>query len=147
SLAREETRRPFDLAALPLWRVLFLRLAEEEGILLFTAHHIITDGWSHNLLMGELGKAYTALRAGNRPDPGPSAPSYPAYALNERAPEEASLSYWRDRLGGDPPRLELPTDRVRPPVLSLAGGFVPFRLEAPLTSGLKALGQEGGASL
>src|SRR5256714_2912077 len=50
-LARAEIHRPFDLLAGPLWRLRFLRLEAEDWVLLLTMHHIITDGWSMQVLL------------------------------------------------------------------------------------------------
>ena len=51
----------FDLAQGPLWRVLLLRLAPEEHILLLTLHHSIADGWSQGVLVRELATLYAGL--------------------------------------------------------------------------------------
>ena len=43
-LAKAEAQCPFDLVQGPLLRVQLLRLGEEEHVVLFTMHHIISDG-------------------------------------------------------------------------------------------------------
>ncbi|MDT7711940.1 MAG: hypothetical protein QOG46_629, partial [Pseudonocardiales bacterium] len=55
-----EYGRPFDLRQGPLFRALLVRLAEHEHVLLLTAHHIVTDGWSMGVLIEELGALYSA---------------------------------------------------------------------------------------
>src|SRR5262249_42349316 len=50
----EEAQRPFDLQRGPLFRASLLRLAEEDHILLLSMHHIVSDGWSMGVLIGEL---------------------------------------------------------------------------------------------
>src|SRR5579864_1720297 len=61
---RAEARRPFDLAADLMLRVLLVRVGVEEHVVLLTMHHIATDGWSMGVLTRELTAAYTALRQG-----------------------------------------------------------------------------------
>src|SRR5215210_570001 len=65
-LAREEARRPFDLARGPLLQATLLRLAAEEHVLLLTIHHIVFDGWSAGVLWRELGELYQAYVTGHR---------------------------------------------------------------------------------
>ncbi|WP_157696343.1 non-ribosomal peptide synthetase, partial [Caballeronia temeraria] len=50
-LAQAEASRPFDLQHGPLLRAQLLRLAEDQHVLLFTMHHIISDGWSTGVLV------------------------------------------------------------------------------------------------
>ena len=152
ALAREEAARPFDLARGPLLRAALLRLAGESHLLLLNLHHIVTDGWSMGILVREVGEVYGALLAGRLPAL-PALPlQYADYAVWQRgwlAGEvlAAQLSWWRQRLAGMPPLLELPTDRPRPPVQGPAGGSVPVALPARLVASLHQLGQSGNAGL
>ncbi len=72
-LAREESERPFDLARGPLIRASLLRLNDENHVLLLTMHHIVSDGWSVNILIRELVALYQSFLAG-RPSPLPELP-------------------------------------------------------------------------
>jgi hypothetical protein len=60
-LSREEARSPFDLELDLLLRAKLLRLEEEEHVLLLTMHHIVSDGWSQGVLVGELSALYEAF--------------------------------------------------------------------------------------
>lgn len=51
---------PFDLRRGPLTRLVLVRLADDEHVLLFTQHHIVTDGWSVKVLIAELAELYSA---------------------------------------------------------------------------------------
>ena len=75
-LAREEARRPFDLARGPLFRASLLRLGDEDHVLLLNVHHIVSDGWSRGVLIREVAALYAALSAGSagRPSPLPEPP-------------------------------------------------------------------------
>ncbi len=110
----DEAHTPFDLARGPLLRSVCYRLANNHWALLLTAHHLVMDGWSANVLLEELGKVYSGVLK--------LAPVLPfrSYALRERERAEAgefaaNEVYWADRFKGLSPRLDLPTDRCRPP--------------------------------
>ena len=79
-LAKEEAKRPFNLAADPLIRGQLLRLANEQQILLFTLHHIIADGWSMNIFIGELAQLYQAYVNGQEPELPPLSIQYADFA-------------------------------------------------------------------
>ena len=136
--------RPFELARGPLVRTLLVRSAPSEHGLLVLLHHIVSDGWSTALFVGELGERYAA-RVGE----GDGAPlrdlpiQYGDHAawLEERAASatsDAGLAYWRERLAGAPV-LELPTDRPRPLERSGRGGLARTVLPAPLADGVDRL--------
>ena len=64
ALSEAEARQPFDLEAGPLLRATLARLAPDSHVLLVTLHHIIADGWSVRILLGELLELYEAARRG-----------------------------------------------------------------------------------
>ena len=69
-LVRAEARAGFDLEAGPLIRGRLIRLGEEEHALLITMHHIVSDGWSMEVLIRELSALYGAFARGEE-DPLP----------------------------------------------------------------------------
>ncbi|GGO23361.1 hypothetical protein GCM10010116_47080 [Microbispora rosea subsp. aerata] len=144
---QEELGRPFDLATGPLVRLLLVRLAAREHVLLLTMHHAVTDGWSCDIVMEELLALHEAYRTGT--DAGLPAPplQYGDYALWERGrTHEGDIRYWRERLAGLPP-LELPTDLPRPPEQGSAGAAHDVVLDRELVDALTELGGANGASL
>ncbi|MES1244220.1 MAG: amino acid adenylation domain-containing protein, partial [Acidobacteriota bacterium] len=149
-LAAEQARRPFDLARGPLFRVLLARLGEGEHAVLFTLHHIVSDGWSMRNLVAELGALYPAFAAGE-PSPLPAlAVQYADFADWQRRwldgeVLDAELAHWRERLAGSPPFLELPADRPRPLAQRFRGGLVP--LAFPAHRELRAFARREGATL
>ncbi|HEV3391341.1 MAG TPA: amino acid adenylation domain-containing protein, partial [Solirubrobacteraceae bacterium] len=141
-----EISRPFDLTAGPVLRAGVLCLSGTEHVLILVVHHIATDGWSIGLLMRELWSLY-----GGAALPALSL-DYADYAVWQRhwlsgERLEGLLSYWRDRLVGAPPVLELPTDRPRPAVQSFHGETVPVVLPARLAASLRDLAQSADATL
>jgi amino acid adenylation domain-containing protein len=147
-----EALRPFDLERGPLLRPLLLRPAAGEWVLILSMHHIVSDGWSMGVLLRELGTLYGAALAGD-PSPLPELPmQYADYAIWQRdwlrgEVLENQLGYWRERLAGHPPLLELPTDRPRPAVQTSRGGVVPLAMEPRLGDALRALSQQSGTPL
>jgi hypothetical protein len=138
-----ECSRPFDLSRGPLLRALLVRLAPEDHVLLLTAHHIVTDGWSMGILVEELAALY-AVTAGGEHAPLPPLPvQYADYSVwqRDRLSESAvngRLDYWTSQLAGVTP-LELPTDRPRPAVRTAAGAAHEFAVPAEVTARLTAL--------
>ncbi|MFJ3880274.1 condensation domain-containing protein, partial [Streptomyces sp. NPDC090077] len=116
---RAAGERPFDLAFGQLLRVELVTLAAQDHVVLFTAHHIVFDGWSRELLHQEIDTHYEAFAEG-RPSPLPPPPTqYGPYArgLRERLDGnglEEQLEHWEERLRGVGGPLELPGDRPRP---------------------------------
>jgi amino acid adenylation domain-containing protein/non-ribosomal peptide synthase protein (TIGR01720 family) len=147
-----ESRRSFDLATGPLLRARLLRLGPEEHVLVSAMHHIVSDGWSSNVFARELGALYDAFAAG-RPSPLPELPiQYVDFAAWQRGvlagdALDRQLAYWKNRLAGAPAAIDLPTDRPRPPVPSLAGSWRRFTLSPGLSAALRELAQREGVTL
>ena len=143
---------PFDLEQGPLIRGLLVRRGEAAYTLLVTMHHIVSDGWSMGILLGELGALYRAELEGV-PAALPTLPvQYADYAAWQRSEAygeglAAQSAYWRQRLEGAPLLLELPLDHPRPTRQDHGGGFVPLRLEASLSERLRQLGRRHDATL
>jgi amino acid adenylation domain-containing protein len=152
ALVREEVRRPFDLVAGPLFRVMLARLGEEEHALLWSMHHIVGDGWSLDVFHRELGALYDAFSRGE-PSPLEALPvQYADYALWQRAYLRGEvlnrqLAWWKAHLSGAPTLLELPTDRPRSSVRSWRGARQPFYLDDDLRRRLEAVARGEGATL
>src|SRR4029077_2059874 len=136
--------RPFDLGRGPLLRALLLELGPAERVLALDQHHIVSDGWSSGLLVHEMATLYEAFASG-QPSPLPPLPiQYADFAIWQRgwlAGEvlAAEVDHWRQRLGGAPAALELPTDRPRPAEWSDRGGQASFLLPAETAAGIQAL--------
>jgi len=142
-----EGRRPFDLEHGPLMRVVLLTRTAVEHVLLLSMHHIVTDFWSLGLLLDDLALLYPALKDGERaalPSPGLSYAEYVRWQeeMLDGAPGEKLWDYWRSRLAGELPVLDLHTDRPRPRVQTYEGAAVQIHLPADLSARVKALGRE-----
>ena len=112
-LARQEARRPFDLARGPLLRVTLLTLGPEEHLLLLTMHHIVSDAWSMPLFVQEAVALYRAFVAGAASPLPELAVQYADFAYWQRRWLEGEvledhLRSWRRQLAGAPAVFELP---------------------------------------
>jgi amino acid adenylation domain-containing protein len=151
-LENEEAQRPFDLARGPLLRAVLLRLGDGEHILVVTAHHVVYDVWSRELLIRELGTLYEAFWH-RRPSPLPTLSiQYADFARWQRRwlsgeGLAAQLDYWKRQLAGVTSGTELPGDRPRPPVQSFRGKRHVLDFSAGLTAALKELSRRHGVTL
>jgi amino acid adenylation domain-containing protein len=142
---------PFDLERGPLVRFGLLRHAADEHVLMLVVHHAVADGLSLGVLLRELFTLYEAFAAG-LPSPLPAPPvTYRDYARwreeREAGPEYAAqLAAWREVLGGEPPRLDLPTDRPRPPVAGSRGVSHRFTLDPEVWEAVRTLAREHDAT-
>lgn len=136
-----EARLPFDLESGPLWRALLLRVADDEHVLALTAHHLVFDGWSQQVLYDDLGRAYrretlTPLRA--------SYGGYVAWLAGRDG--ETDLEWWSARLDGVPTVLDLPRDHPRPPVQTFEGAAASAEVDAGVSAGVKELAARLGGT-
>jgi amino acid adenylation domain-containing protein len=151
-MAREEAARPFDLERGPLLRGTLVKMGADEHVLLFTLHHIISDGWSMGVLTREVSALYAAFAEG-RPSPLSELPvQYADYSVWQRewlsGPVlERQLAYWKSHLAGAPPLLEIPTDRAPSSMRGARGAGRPFSLPQEASRGLRTLAQQEGATL
>jgi acyl carrier protein len=151
-IAARHNHRPFDLIKGPLIRVCIVRLSELEHVALVNMHHIISDGWSIGVLHREIVILYEAFAAGLPSPLKDPVIQYPDYAVWERLwlqgeVLEAQLSYWKARLSGAPPVLDLPTDRPRPATQTFNGASISRHLPRPSLDALREVSRRNGVTL
>jgi len=151
-LAAEETLLAFNLYETPLLRARLIRLAPDDHILLMTFHHIICDGWSIDIFVGELTLLYDAF-VRDKPAALPELTiQFADFAHWQRSLLEGErmaelLRFWKQQLEQAPGVLELPTDYPRPAMLSYRGSSISFTIARPVAEAIKALSTSQGASL
>ncbi|MCG8296358.1 non-ribosomal peptide synthetase [Pseudomonas entomophila] len=150
--AQAQAREPFDLLQGPLWRVRLLQLEAQRHVLLLTLHHIVSDGWSMNVLIDEFIRCYDAFARGQAMPLAPLPLQYADYALWQRAwleagEQERQLEYWQAALGDEHPVLELPIDFPRPATPSHRGTRHGFAIDPALAEQLRSFAQQHQASL
>lgn len=149
-LFREEHMRPFDFRS-PAWRLNAYAVGDSRHCLVLTMHHIISDGWSMQLLIKEWEEIYKALLKGDMPAL-PAAPSYIDWvnvqSLWEESNEcEVMEQYWVNELQKTLPVLELNTDYPRPDRQTYNGSYHEFELGKEFTDTLKFIAKKNHATL
>ncbi|WP_408025212.1 condensation domain-containing protein, partial [Tenacibaculum sediminilitoris] len=119
---------PYDLSRGPLFKVVLLKLEENQHRLLFSIHHIISDDWSMEVLVRDLIRYYNSILKGEESSTTISAlpiqyKDYAGWQLKELAEGELAFSrdYWKSKLSGELPVLDIPSDYVRPSVQTYNG--------------------------
>jgi len=151
-LATDFVKQPFDLSAQSLLRSKILQLNDRSYQLLVTLHHIIADGWSMGILIKELTALYEVFST-NKVSPLSELPIQYRDFVNwqrkwldsERI--QSLLSYWKQKLQGELPVLNLPTDRARPPIQTFNGAQAKLVLSQSLTKELKNFSRQQGVTL
>ncbi|NEW06408.1 amino acid adenylation domain-containing protein [Paenibacillus sp. SYP-B3998] len=138
--------RTFDLEKPPLLRVGLIELAKDRHILIFDMHHIISDGVSMGILVEEFARLYSGEELS------PLRIQYKDYAVwqlseVQRNQMKQQESYWLNRLRGELPVLELPTDYVRPAVQKYEGDAFEFVIDPALSEGVRQLAAERRTTL
>ncbi|MEH1848674.1 MAG: amino acid adenylation domain-containing protein [Nostoc sp.] len=152
NIAADIASQPFDLSCQLLLRAKLVRWAEQEYKLFLTLHHIIADGWSVGILIRELATLYEAFEGG-QPSPLPELSiQYTDFVYWQRQWLQSHrihplLTYWKQKLCGKLPVLNLPTDRPRSPVQTFKGARSRLVLPQTLTVGLKKFSQQEGVTL
>lgn len=145
-------QQPFDLAAGPLLRVTLIRTGAAKYLLLVNMHHIISDGWSMDVFIGEWIALYTAAKA-DRSVALPELPvqykDYTEWQRQQRTRERAeeTMQYWRNRLGDEAAPLKLPLDHPRVFPASPEGMLAPFEVEEPVYRALEQLAARHNTTL
>src|SRR5262249_12610203 len=136
---------PFDLTHGPLFRARLMCIATEEHVLLCTMHHTISDAWSLQLFVKELSLLYEGLVGGTTPTLPDLPIQYGDYsewqqqALQTEEAIQKQIAYWRNKLTGAVPVLDLPQAALRPSEQTLAGTTRTFSVPAELMASAKSL--------
>ena len=147
----EQMRIPFDTTTAPLVRFSLVRLDERRHGLFVISHHLVMDGWSLAVFMGELATCYNACVAGREPELA-VAESFRRYVLDERARRTTTdvagqLDYWRHLYAVPPASLQLPTDRASSGHPDFAASTARHEFPAELAVALKREARRRGVTL
>jgi len=150
-LIREDASVPFDLVNGPLCRAVLIRLEPDHHVMMFTAHHLVCDGWSTNVLLDELSRLYASRCAGVDSDL-PMPMRFSRYALSQAewvrsAEGEAVAAWWVERFATPVSPLELPADRTRGSLKSYAGDTARLTISADRYQTIKRFGAKQGCTL
>ncbi len=148
----DDGKEPFDLVNGPLFRARLLCLSEDEYILLLTIHHIVSDGWSMGILIGEISALYEAFSQ-NKISPLAELPiqyadfsSWQRECLSSKVLDN-QLAFWREQLSGELGNLDLRTDRPRSFGRSMSGAKFSYQIPVSLRDDVRNLAQQCNASM
>jgi amino acid adenylation domain-containing protein len=143
---------PFDLERGPVLRAKLFSQSAEQHLMLVAVHHIAFDYWSSGVFLNELSTIYDDLSAGRPPSLAPLGAQYSDFVewqsdllRGERA--ESLWKYWQERLGGELPVLNLPTDRPRSQAQTFAGGDYRFPVGREVVRRLEQIARGADSTL
>ena len=142
----DHSRRPFDLAQGPLLRVIHWQLADQQHAILLVMHHIVSDGWSMAVMLGELADLYRQAAAGQPLKLRPLDVHYREYAAWQQeyltaARIEPAIEFWQQALEGAVETLDLPIDFPRPAVQDFRGANCETSLSPATSDGVRRLAE------
>lgn len=149
ALIERDAVTPFDLVQGPLARAYLVRLGENRHVFVFTAHHIICDGWSLNVIINELSAAYSAALRGETVEFEPAL-SFADYATKFAPKDDVSREtarFWQEQYKVLPELADMPFDRPYPDQKSFAGGTCTAMISADVCKLIKKRGARAGATL
>jgi amino acid adenylation domain-containing protein len=140
----EDAHTAFRLSSGPLARAQLVKMATEHRILIFTAHHIVCDGWSTNVLLDELSQAYNAVVGGKDWSP-PTPMAFADYANSQAKFVDSSEGkrieqYWIEQFKEPVPLLNLPVDRPRPVIKGFQGATYRTKIDQDSYNRVKKFG-------
>ena len=150
SILSDAVETPFNLEHGPLYKVRIVKLGKNSHHCIFTAHHIICDGWSAGVLLPELGVFYSSFKKAIAPEL-PPVYQFSDYAKDQEAYRKTkehadAVAFWDRLFAVPPPALDLPTDAPRPPFRTFTSLREDMTLDAALVAGIKRIGAKAGCS-
>ncbi|WP_281322336.1 non-ribosomal peptide synthetase [Flavobacterium aestivum] len=144
SRAQDFASLSFDLSEGPLLRVELIKISESQHYFIFVIHHIISDGWSVDIISKELRSLYKAFSSGNEASLSPLRLQYKDYvawydSYTATASYEASRMYWLNRFSGELPSLELPFSKNGGDSLLFSGAYLHHSFSKEISKALKEL--------
>ncbi|MCU0289562.1 MAG: condensation domain-containing protein, partial [Acidobacteria bacterium] len=144
--------RPFDLSRDLLVRAALLKIGEEEHVLVVNIHHIVMDGWSKGIILQELMALYETLSNETPSTLGELPFQYTDYVhwhheWIQGKIFESQMAYWKEKLKGAPPTLELPLDYPRPNLPSGKGSLELFSVSMKKLQALNHLARQEEVTL
>jgi non-ribosomal peptide synthetase component F/acyl carrier protein len=147
-----ESSHIFDLKEAPLLRVKLVKCKTDQYYLVFNMHHIISDGWSIEILKREFNRYYQAAQKGFVIDMPPLEIQYKDYAAwqNQLLADEEKIKkaeeFWKNQLAGGLTVLNLPYDFTGQ-TASRESAAYRWVVTGELTSRLRQMGVDNRASL
>ncbi len=148
----QDSYKAFDLENGPLLRVSLLQLEDQHYVFYYNMHHIISDGWSMDVLINDTKSFYESLKQGV-PETLPKLQihykDFAGWQLEQLKNDSFNndKKYWGNYLSGTLPILNLPSDKLRPPVFSYSGRQLSTLIDAKKTALLLDYCKSNGGTL
>lgn len=147
---QQQSERGFDFDQGQLLRAYLIRQAEDKHTLLLTAHHIIVDGMSLEMLFQQIGQAYSAL-CQDQALAENTVTQWADYlqwkALDETQTKFAEQkAYWLNADLKQIPVLDLPTDKPYPAMRTYQGDRYSDQIPTEFYAALKTISQQQGCT-
>ncbi|MGH1386780.1 amino acid adenylation domain-containing protein [Kordia sp.] len=151
-IIEDDTYKPFDLANGPLIRASIFQIAANKYIFYYNMHHIISDGWSLNVLANDVMHYYTSFTTNTAPTLPELRVHYKDYSAWREAKQEKGVdskdkTYWTEKLGGELTLLDLPKQKQRPKYKTNNGNSLQTYLSADIAQQLNTFNQKSQGSL
>lgn len=148
----EDATKPFDFENGPLLRAAMLHTAHNQYVFYYNMHHIISDGWSMDVLAKNVMMAYEAIVSGKEvvlPTLRIQYKDYASWQLQqlEETAAQSHKKYWLNQLEGELPVVNFPTNKKRPSLQTTNGRSLSTYIDKSLTQQLKKYTQEQNGSL
>jgi len=152
NIINKELANPFDLSTGPLLRASLVIMKDNYYYLIFMMHHIISDGWSLDILVDELFTLYNAYKNDQQLELKPLKIQYKDFAdwhnkLLQSAAGEKLKNYWHRKMTPVPAKLNLQSDYPRPPIKTYDSDTVIYNLNSEIYNRLNQLSQDNNSSL
>lgn len=149
---RAEAMYTFDLANDSLLRAKLVKVAAEEYLFQLVMHHIVSDGWSMQILNREVFALYEAYTAGKENPLAPLRTQYKDYAAWQQellTGEEfnQARSYWQQQFAGLNPGIALPRKKESAPIRAHEGRTISSLLDPKLSREFTQLCKREGCTL
>jgi amino acid adenylation domain-containing protein len=151
-IAAKDSQTPFDLENGPLLRCRLLQLSEDSHLLLVNMHNIISDNWSADLLIKEVGRLYNSYY--NRDTVHIPAPAMQYSDFSAKQQEELfsesmheHSTYWKEQFKETAPVLALATDYTRPATKTYNCKVVKGRLDYKVSQAIHLLSTVSNCSV
>lgn len=148
----KDSVKPFDLEKGPLLRAALLQVEDNKYVFYYNMHHIISDGWSMNVLTKNVLASYEATISGKGaelPELRIQYKDYAAWQINQLESKSSGglRKYWINQLSGNLPVLTMPAQKKRPVLKTSNGNRLITYIAKETTQKVKDFAQQRKGSL
>lgn len=140
----QDSIQPFDLSVAPLFRINIVKINDQEQLIIFDMHHIISDIISMRILMNDIFSLYIGNKV---EEPKIQYKDYSEWIHTyDNSKRINSVRYWLSRLEGELPTLNLPYDFSRPTEKNYSGDICTFVMNKDMTQQFREIVKNTGCT-